>query len=187
MKMELTLMPTQRTRNGMQFFPLATTTGQDACLLLGPVGTFPATIPFEPSVFGGNGGEPRKTIRFVPSKPEQLNGILDVETKARALLEGTGTRFTWNPAITEATEFHPASIKAKIWTTGERAATVRDEHGKAITLPGQPWPRPRANALLEARGIYRTASGCAGLVLQVTALQLRRDTEVGGMTEDPFA
>jgi hypothetical protein len=50
--------------------------------------------------------------------------------------------------------------------------TVRNEHGEAITLPGQPWPRPRANALLEARGIYRTANGGAGLVLQVVAMQL---------------
>ena len=140
--------------------------------MLGPVGTYPAHIPFEPSVFGGNGGEPRSAIRFATGEAELLNSILDAERKAKALLEGAGARFAWNSAITEATDLHPASIKAKIWTTGERAATVRNESGEPITLPTQAWPRPRANALLEACGIYRAASGGAGLVLQVTALQL---------------
>ena len=48
----------------MMFFPLATSAGDDVRLMLGPVGTYPAHIRFEPSVFGGNGGEPRQAIRF---------------------------------------------------------------------------------------------------------------------------
>ena len=170
----------------MQFCPLATTTGQDACLLLGPVGAFPATIPFEPSVFGGNGGEPRKAIRFATTEQETLLCVRDVEHQAQALLGNTGTRFTWNSAITEATEFHPASIKAKIWTTGERAATVRNERGEAITLPGQPWPRPGANAAVEVRGVYRQTNGGAGPILQVVALQLAGSNEQH-QEEDPYA
>ena len=74
-------------------------------------------------------------------------------------------------AITEATELYPASVKAKIFVTGERAAIVRGEGGEPIKLPSQPWPRPRANALMEARGVYRMTNGTAGLILQATALQ----------------
>ena len=184
-KMELVMRPTQRVKGGMTFIPIATSTGDNVRLMLGPVGTYPTYIPFEPSVFGGNGGEPRKSTRFATEEAELLNAILDIEHKAKALLEGTGMRFTWNSAITEATEQYPASIKAKLWTTGERAAIVRNERGEAIKLPTQPWPRPRANALLEARGIYRTASGAAGLILQVTALHLADRTV--GVAEDPFA
>lgn len=166
------LRPAQRARGGMTFWPLVMHDGDDVRLMLGPLGTYPAVIPFEPSVFGGNGGEPRKSIRFSIQDQEILNNLKDLEDKAKALLDGTQERYTWNTAITEATELYPATIKAKLWVTGERAVTVRDQRGVAIAMPKQPWPRPRANAVLEARGIYRLANGNAGLIIQTTALQL---------------
>jgi len=52
-------------------------------------------------------------------------------------------------------------------------------------MPTQPWPRPRANALIEARGVYKMANGNAGLILQVAALHLAN--QVFGAAPDPFA
>ena len=91
----------------MNFYPLVTPTGHDVCLMLGPVGTYPTFIPFEPSVFGGSGGEPRKAVRFAIYENELLDSLLDMERKARALLEGTGEKFTWVSSITESTEIYP--------------------------------------------------------------------------------
>ena len=184
-KMEPALRPAQRARGCMSFYPLATPSGDDVRLMLGPVGTYSTYIPFEPSVFGGSGGEPRKAVRFAVYEDELLNSILDMERKARALLEGTGPKFTWVSSITEATELYPASVKAKIRVTGGRAALIRDKNGEPIRTPGQPWPRPRANALLEARGVYRMANGTAGLILQVAALQLSE--QAFGVAQDLFA
>ena len=126
-----------------------------------------------------------KAIRFAITEEALLNSVLDVELKAKALLAGAIGNFTWNSAITEATDLYPKTLKFKIWVTGERAASVRNEAGDAITIPPQPWPRPRANALIEARGIYRMANGNAGLILQVAALHLAN--QAIGAVSDPIA
>ena len=64
-KMELALCTVQKAKiGGMAFYPLTTPDGDDVRLMLGAVGTFPSYIPFEPSVYGGHGGEPRKAARF---------------------------------------------------------------------------------------------------------------------------
>ena len=183
-QMELALRPAQRARGGMTFYPLAALDGDDVRLMLGPVGTFPAYIPFEPSVFGGSGGEPRKSVRFAISNQEILDSLEELENKAKALLNGQGERYTWTSSVTPATEIYPATVKAKLWVSGERAVTVRDEHGNAVAMPKQPWPRPRANAVIEARGIYRLANGTAGLIMQVTAMQIAEGSRME--VEDPF-
>ena len=182
--MELVLRPAQRAKGGMSFYPLATPDGDDVRLMLGPVGTFPTFIPFEPSSFGGSGGEPRKAVRFAICEGDLLDSLLEMESKARALLEGAGERFSWVSSINPATELYPATVKAKLWVTGDRAVSVRNEHGEAIPMPTQPWPRPRANAVIEARGIYRMANGNAGLILQVTAMLLAGSAQTG--VADPF-
>ena len=182
--MELALRPAQRARGGMTFYPLAALDGDDVRLMRGPVGTFPAYIPFEPSVVGGNGGEPRKSVRFAISNQEFLNSLEELENKAQALLTGQGERYAWISCITPATELYPATVKAELWVSGERAVTVRDEQGNAVAMPKQPWPRPRANGLLEARGVYRLANGNAGLIMQVTAMQITDGGESGWTT--PF-
>ena len=94
----------------MTFYALATPDGGDARLLLGPLGTLPATIP---SVFGGNGGEPRKAIRFAVRDERTLNAMQPLEQTARDLLARVVPKIVWNSAIAEATELYPASIKAQ--------------------------------------------------------------------------
>ena len=168
----------------MTFYPLTTTQGEDVRLMFGAVGTFPSYVPFEPSIYGGNGGEPRKAIRFAITEDELLNSILDVENKAKALLDDANIKYTWNSSITEGREPYPPTLKCKIWVTGERSATVRNEAGEPIPMPTQPWPRPRANAMIEARGIYRMNNGNAGLILQVAALHLANQNF--GSAPDPF-
>ena len=112
---ELTLRPGHRARGGMTFHPLATPDGGDPHILLGPLGTFPATIPFEPSVYGGSGGEPRKAIRFVVRGERIIRDMKSLEEKAQCLLAKVAPTIIWSSAITEAMELYPASIKAKIW------------------------------------------------------------------------
>ena len=122
-KMEMVLCAVQKPKSGgMAFYPLTTPEGDDVRLMLGAVGTFPSYIPFEPSVFGGHGGGPRKAIRFAITEEVLLNSVLDVERKAKALLAGAGGKFTWNSAITEGTELYPASLKCK---SGRRASARR--------------------------------------------------------------
>ena len=184
-KMEMILCAVQRPKTGgMAFYPLTTPDGDDVRLIFGPVGTFPSYIPFEPSVYGGHGGEPRKAIRFAITEDALHNSVLDVENRAKALLDGIGVKYTWNSSITEGSGAYPPTLKCKIWVNGERSATVRNEAGEATTMPSQPWPRPRANAMVEARGIYRMANGSAGLILQVVALHLANQTF--GTAPDPF-
>ena len=184
-KMEMILCAAQRPKaGGMAFYPLTTSQGEDVRLIFGAVGTFPSYVPFEPSIFGGNGGEPRKAIRFAITEEALLNSVLDVETKAKALLDDIGIKYTWTSAITEAKEPYPPMLKCKIWVTGERSATVRNEAGEPIPMPTQPWPRPRANAMIEARGIYRMNNGNTGLILQVAALHLANQNF--GSAPDPF-
>ena len=98
-----------------------------------------------------------------------------LEEKAQRLLATVSPTIAWNSAIREATELCPASIQAKIGCAGERAAHIRNEGNELIALPGQSWPRPSANAAIVVRGIYHMTNGTAGLILQVTALQLGED------------
>jgi len=164
--------PCQKVRGGMAFYPI-TTGDQDVQFLLGPTGSFPATIPFEPNVFGGSGGEPRKAIKFYLSDRKTVELVYEIERKAKELLRyATKGDFKWNSAITEEREAYPASRKAKIWVSGERAANIRNQNGEQITMPGQPWQRPTDNAALTAKGVYHMANGQAGLVIQVIALHL---------------
>jgi hypothetical protein len=113
-KMEMVLCAVQRPKTGgMAFYPLTTPDGDDVRLIFGPVGTFPSYIPFEPSVYGGHGGEPRKAIRFAITEDALLNSVLDVENRAKALLDGIGVKYTWNSAITEGSGTYPPTLNVK--------------------------------------------------------------------------
>ena len=92
--------------------------------------------------------------------------------KAHALTRELDPKVKWNPVITEPARGHPGSSKAKIWVNGERACLIRDDRGRLISMPGQPWQRPSATAVLDRRGAHRQSNCVAGLILQVTALQL---------------
>ena len=49
---DLRLQPGQRATGNMTFYSLATPDGKPVSFLLAPVGSYPATVPFEPSVYG---------------------------------------------------------------------------------------------------------------------------------------
>ena len=140
----------------------------------------------EPNVFGGTGGEPRKAIRF--SLPDEgiIGDLQDLEDKAKELLRGASkANINWNSAITEGSGLYPPSLKAQIWVSGARAASIRNQTGEQIPTPGPPWPRPTANAALGVTGVYLMANGQAGLVIQVTALHLGARGPAHGV-HDPF-
>ena len=87
--------------------------------------------------------------------------------------------------MADATGQYRGALKAKIWITGDKACIVRDESGKAIALPGQPWPRPLANARILVKGVYRQSSSSLGLILHVTHLHLSGERP-GSDEPDPF-
>ena len=110
-KMTMILNAAQRPKaGGMTFYPLTTTQGEDVRLLFGAVGTFPSYIPFEPSVYGGHGGEPRKAIRFAITEDALLNSVLNVENRAKTLLDGIGVNTPGTlPSRKVAEPTHPHS------------------------------------------------------------------------------
>ena len=69
----------------------------------------------------------------------------------------------------------------------ERACAFRDDQGNPIPMPGQPWQRPSANALIEVRGVYRQGNGAAGLILQVAALRLSGGRHSAMESGDPVS
>ena len=93
---DLRLQPGQRTKGIMTFYSLATPDGQPLSFLLGPVGSYPATVPFEPSVFGGNGGEPRKAMRFSVGDGYLLEAMRNLEDQACDLVRELEPRVQWN-------------------------------------------------------------------------------------------
>ena len=108
---DLRLQPGQRTKGNMTFYSLATPDGKPLSFLLGPVGSYPATVPFEPSVFGGHGGEPRKAMRF--SVDEQLlEAMRTLEDQACDLVRAQDPRIQWNPVVANAARGYRCSIKA---------------------------------------------------------------------------
>ena len=166
---EFSIQPAQKTRTGMTFMPLTTPDGGPVSFLLGESQTFPAQVPFEPSVFGGGvGHEQRKSIRF-ELDDDVLEGVRDFEHEIQKLLPSSSG---WNSCVADPTAKFSGSLKAKIFVTGEKACIVRDEDGKVIAMPGQPWARPRANARILVKGVYRQSSTSCGLILHVTHLHL---------------
>jgi len=107
-KMDFKICAIQKNK-GMTFYPLKSLEGDDVRLMLGAVGTFPSYIPFEPSVYGGHGGEPRKAIRFAITEDALLKSIREVEDKAKALLDGIGVKFNWVSAVTVGEGSHQPS------------------------------------------------------------------------------
>ena len=162
------VQPVQKTRTGMAFRPIVGEDGEPFTFLLGEPQSFPGRIPFEPSVFGGGTGkEMRKSIRI--ELPETVLGaIAAFEDRLRGTFASNDK---WSSCVTDPTDRHSGSLKAKIFVSGEKACVVRDEGHQEIQLPGQPWPRPICNARIEVKGIYHQSGG-AGLVLHVTHLQL---------------
>ena len=118
--------------------------------------------PFEPSVFRGTGGEPRKGILFTVPQ-DVLDDLRAIENWAKASDLGA----TWHSAIKEPGGF-AGSIKAKINCSGPNACSIVDMDGKPIKWP-ESWARLPVIPIIEVRGVYIQTTG-SGLILDVTHL-----------------
>ena len=98
---DLRLQSALRTNGNMTFYALATPDGKPPSFLLGPVGSYPATVPFEPSVFGGHGGEPRKAMRFSVGE-ELLEAMRYLEDQACEMVRAQDPKIQWNSVVANA-------------------------------------------------------------------------------------
>ena len=90
---EFSLQPAQQTRTGMTFMPLTTPEGGPIGFLLGGPHSFPARVPFEPSVFGGGvGHEQRKSIRFELDDDVLESGTSRAKSRSSYRGRAVGTR-----------------------------------------------------------------------------------------------
>jgi hypothetical protein len=126
----LTLSRGERTKTGMSFHRVFYR-GEPLSLILGAVGDFPATMPFEPSVYNGDGSEARKTARLDVAD-DLVEAMARFEERILELLGADA----WNYAHKKASDQYPGCIRAKIWTTGERACvlSLRAHRGSGVAL-----------------------------------------------------
>lgn len=127
------------------------------------------TVPFEPSVFQGTGDETRKGIVF--NVPDAIfDTFAAVEESCRQALESTvpNTNSIWSSSIRPSGSY-PATLKAKINVTGDRAVKFYDVANEPAERPTN-WQRLPCNAVLQVRGCY-VQKQSVGLLLEVTHLQ----------------
>ena len=125
--------------------------------------------PFEPSVYRGTGGEPRKGILFtVP--PDVLEDLRTIEDWARKQTPGS----VWHSAIKEAGGYN-GGIKAKINISGPHACVVVDPDGNLAAWPEE-WAKLPVLPIVEVRGVYSQKTG-SGLILDVTNIMIGEPTE----------
>ena len=79
----------------------------------------------------------------------------------------------WHSAI-KSSDNYPATVKAKINTTGPNACKILDAKQRPIAWPDN-WSRLTAIPIIEFRGVYSQKTG-SGLILEVTHLMVQ-DTE----------
>ena len=160
---------TQNTR-GMRFAPAKLASREPASFYLGPPGEYPATIPWEPSTFQGDGTEDRRGI--VLNLPDEI--WEQVRKLEEQLIAAVGGCDAWCSACKESST-GVKFIRAKINVGGPRKAPVYDEAGRLRALP-QPWVRIDANALVTCRGVYQQGRS-RGPLLEISSLQLRERAE----------
>ena len=137
-------------------------------------------IPFAPSVFGGNGSEPRKNIVF--SIPDAVRrGFEEIEEWARESLRPTmpSIEASWHSSIRPSTNY-PASLRCKITLSGPGACAIFDDEGKPTEAPDD-WAGRCAIPIIELRGIYLQKAS-AGLILEVAGLMLGPPKQSGPST-----
>ena len=126
--------------------------------LLHTPGTF-TTVPWKPSVFGGDGSEPRLNLQ-INITDEQREAIENLEELIRDKLGIHAAN--WNSAV-KPTDCG-GLLRAKMNVDGPKQVQVT---GILQELPDQ-WPQ-RANAYLQATCVYQQARA-AGLLFEVVAL-----------------
>ena len=140
--------------------------------------------PFAPSVYGGNGSEPRKSIVF--SIPDDARRQMEaVEEWCRdALRESTpNIDAIWRSSIRPPAQY-PASLRAKITLAGPSACSFFDEEGNSAQEPGN-WVSLSVIPIIEVRGCY-LQKGAAGLILEVVRLMVGQPKEQAGEKKAEF-
>ena len=153
---------------------IASLTHQGASLkfALGPPGTLPAVVPFEPSNYNGKPEDERVSVVFNLSRNdkrrfEQIEeAIIDVLSDK----EPHFLRTTWHWTSKETMAGTPF-IKAKINVGGPKAARIFDERCREIQLP-KPFKRCEANAVVSIRGIYKQGASY-GMLVEVLQMQIQ--------------
>jgi hypothetical protein len=127
------------------------------------------TTPFEPSVFQGTGQEARKGILFnIPQ--DVFEGFAAVEEFCRQALEESTPKVQslWSSSL-RPNKKYPATLKAKINVSGDRAANFYNEANEPTEQP-ENWKHLPCDAVLQVRGCYIQKQG-VGMLLEVTHLQ----------------
>jgi hypothetical protein len=159
--------------------------GQVPCIQLLPKSAMGAIwTPFAPSVYGGNGTEPRRSIVF--SLPDDVRRCLEnMEEWAREALRPTMPTIdaAWYSAVKPAANY-PATLRAKITLSGPGACPIVDAEGKPVEVV-ENWQGLCVIPILEVRGVYiRKAS--AGLILEVTGLMIGPTRQMGSSAAMEF-
>ena len=133
------------------------------------------TTPWAPNVYRGTGEEERQTITFeiTPELYEQFqrleNAILE---KARGIVPNVDA--FWHSALRPAGN-HPATLKAKIHTSGKRLCRYVDEDGQPVEPPTE-WRGRPALPILAIQGLYIQKT-MVGLMIDVVALMVGPEKE----------
>jgi hypothetical protein len=134
--------------------------------------------PFAPSVYGGSGSEPRKSIVF--SIPDDVRRqVEDIEEWCRDRLRETNPNIegTWHSSLKPAAQY-PASLRAKITVAGPSPCSFIDEDGNPVPEPTD-WAGLPVIPIVEFRGCY-LQKGAAGMILETAHLMLVQKREQAG-------
>ena len=127
------------------------------------------TIPFEPSVFTGNGDEARKNL--VLNVPENvMQTIAAIEDSCRQQLGEyvPNIEAIWCSSIKPSDKFG-SSLRAKINVAGERVCYFYEASDAPTSAP-ETWKQLKCNAVVRVRGTYCQKTS-VGLLLDITHLQ----------------
>lgn len=124
-------------------------------------------VAFEPSVYGGTGGEPRKGICFsVPARVQEDLTLLEDAAREALRLINPNVDSIWRSSI-KFLGRGPAVLRAKIWTRGERACKVVNSDGREVQTQ-QEWTGLPCVPVFSVQMYFNEKA--AGLILEVIGL-----------------
>ena len=146
--------------------------GKAPRFLLHPIGTF-STVPWRPSIFGGDGTEQRLNVQ-IKVTDEQREAIENLEDHIRTELDIHPS--SWNSIVKPTDD--GGLLKAKLNLAGPKTTMTS---GEATTLPDD-WPR-QANMFITLGCVYQQMKA-SGLLLEITALEICQQQKT--KTWNPF-
>jgi len=126
-------------------------------------------VPFAPSVYNGDGSEPRKSIVY--NIPQGVyEGFTELEDWCRQALEDANPKVQslWCSMLKPADRWG-AQLKAKINVAEPRQAKFYDVAKEPCEAPSD-WRGLGVNAVLQVRGVY-IQKNSIGLMIETTHLQ----------------